>query len=362
MLSAPRCHRAVCEAIEHDAGYFVCLAGRFLGSLIGRLICMPTTVYFATNRVVTNSADAINGYEAVMVPPLRPQEITYGTAVVDGVNVQTGAQGAVSQINDVNQGGFSPQAIRDLSNPGRDLLVFIHGFDNTFSDAVTRAAFNREWFAASHMPGTDTTVIAFCWPSKGKIFSPPVLQADYLADQHMARNSGLALMAFLANLDPILLAAHEKGYRATLLAHSMGNLALEYGVEDWFLHGNGDDLMFDLAALAAGDCRYDAFDQPYPAGLSGLVRLTRRVSIYYSHADQVLQLSMVMNLGAKRLGQDGPHNMADTTAFPPAQYQMVDCTNYKDYDFNFLSSHQYYRLSLQVRSIIAAAMGPQPVA
>lgn len=123
MLSAPRCHRAVCEAIEHDAGYFVCLAGRFLGSLIGRLICMPTTVYFATNRVVTNSADAINGYEAVMVPPLKPQEITYGTAVVDGVNVQTGAQGAVSQINDVNQGGFSPQAIRDLSNPARDLAI-----------------------------------------------------------------------------------------------------------------------------------------------------------------------------------------------------------------------------------------------
>jgi hypothetical protein len=29
----------------------------------------------------------------------------------------------VSQINDVNQGGFSPQAIRDLSNPGRDLAI-----------------------------------------------------------------------------------------------------------------------------------------------------------------------------------------------------------------------------------------------
>ena len=74
------------------------------------------------------------------------------------------------------------------------------------------------------------------------------------------------------------------------------------------------------------------------------------------------RICIVVNLGAKRLGTDGPHNMADTTAFPPAQYQMVDCTNYKDYDFNFLSSHQYYRLSLQVRSIIAAAMGPQPVA
>jgi hypothetical protein len=30
---------------------------------------MPTTVYFATNRVVTNSAVAVNGYEAVMVHP-----------------------------------------------------------------------------------------------------------------------------------------------------------------------------------------------------------------------------------------------------------------------------------------------------
>jgi hypothetical protein len=60
---------------------------------------MPTTVYFATNRVVTNAADAINGYEAVMVPPLQPQDITYGTAIVDGVGVTSGAQGVVSHIS-----------------------------------------------------------------------------------------------------------------------------------------------------------------------------------------------------------------------------------------------------------------------
>ena len=59
-----------------------------------------------------------------------------------------------------------------------------------------------------------------------------------------------------------------------------------------------------------------AFDQPFPAGLSGLARLNQRVSIYYSHADQVLILSMAVNLGAKRLGQDGPHNRADPVAFP----------------------------------------------
>jgi esterase/lipase superfamily enzyme len=143
---------------------------------------MPTTVYFATNRVVTNSADAVNGYQATMIPPSSPQDITYGTAFVDGANVATGATGVVSQINNVGHGQFSQEAIGDLSAPGRNLLVFIHGFDNSFSDAITRAAFNREWLAASDQPGASTSVIAFSWPSLGKAFSLPVPQKDYLTD------------------------------------------------------------------------------------------------------------------------------------------------------------------------------------
>jgi esterase/lipase superfamily enzyme len=319
---------------------------------------MPTTVYFGTNRVVTNAADPTNGYLTTMVPPMSPQLITYGIATVDGVDIATNTQGTVAQISDVQQGEFSPKAVQALSNPGKDLLVFIHGFDNTFSDAVTRAAFNREWLAASGMPRTDTTVIAFSWPSIGQAVAFPVLQKDYLSDQHMAENSGLALMSFLANLLPILDSAQENGARATLLAHSMGNLALEAAVQNWFLHGNGDAVMFDQAILAAGDCRYDTFQQPNLAGLSGLTHLTQRVGIYYSQADQVLQLSMVVNLGAKRLGQNGPANRADTAAFPPAQYQMPDCTDFQDYNFNPLNSHQYYRLSPSVRQIIAASMAP----
>ena len=74
-------------------------------SLIGR-DHMPTTVYFATNRVVTNATDPINGYKAVMVPPLQPQDVTYGTAIVNGVDDTSGAEGVVSQISDVEQGGF----------------------------------------------------------------------------------------------------------------------------------------------------------------------------------------------------------------------------------------------------------------
>jgi esterase/lipase superfamily enzyme len=323
---------------------------------------LSTTVYFATNRVVTNASDPNGGYTSIIVPPLKPQEITYGTAIVEGIDVATNAQGFVSEIKDTKQGGFSAQAIVTLVNPGTDLLVFIHGFDNTFSDAISRAAFNREWLAASGLPGTNTTVVAFSWPSSGRVVGYPVPAASYLADQNMARSSGMALMSFMANLESIIGAARARGSRVTLLAHSMGNLALEAGVVNWFLHGKGEAILFNLTDLAAGDVRYDTFDLPSPAGLSGLVQLSERVEIYFSRADQVLQLSMVVNLGAKRLGQDGPHNRADPNAFPPDQFSMVDCTDIRDYEFNFMTSHQYYRMSPQVRSIMAAGMAGPVVA
>ena len=80
----------------------------------------------------------------------------------------------------------------------------------------------------------------------------------------MARSSGLGLMSFLANLEPLIGSARARGARVTLLAHSMGNLALQSGVENWFLHGNGEAIIFDLTILAAADTRYDAFDLPSP--------------------------------------------------------------------------------------------------
>lgn len=279
---------------------------------------MNTTVYFATNRVVTDSADPLGGYKPAIVAPSNPTLITYGTAFVTGVDVATGAQGTVSQIADVAKGGFSRAAVADLSAPGRNLLVFIHGFDNTFSDALTRAAYNREWMAASGNPHADATVIAFSWPSKGELVSLPILTEDYETDQHMAEQSGLHLMSVFANLEPIIRRARASrpDLRVTLLAHSMGNLALQSAVENWFLHGNGSDALFDLAILAAGDCPFNTFGQPALARLSGLGLLADRIATYYSHADHVLQLSMVVNLGAQRLGQDGPLHRTDAAAFP----------------------------------------------
>jgi esterase/lipase superfamily enzyme len=316
---------------------------------------MAVTVYFATNRQVTTPED-YKSYGTSIVSPTKPQEITYGTAFVDEANLTADTVGAIKSIQDISMGGFSRQAVADLSNPGRNLLIFLHGFDNSFEDAITRAAFNQQWFLKSGAAGANTTVIAFSWPSLGKLISLPIPQEDYFHDQMTAGQSGAHIMSFFANLEPIVLSAHKAGNRSILLSHSMGNWALQAGVESWFAHGNGAAELFDEAVLAAADERYDTFSFPAPGRLSDLNQLAKRISIYFSTADAVLCLSMVLNLGASRVGQRGPHDRFDTSLFPPAHYRMVDCSSFNDYNRDFQGSHQYYRRSPKARADIASIM------
>ena len=316
---------------------------------------MPTTVFFASNRSLTGPAEELGSYGPEIQPQQSSTGITFGTAFVEGIDVDKNVQGTVTSIQDTKNGSFEQGVFDDLAEAGRNLLVFVHGFDNTFSDAITRAAFNREWLATSGAPTLDTSVIAFSWPSLGRIVDFPLADGDYRHDQAMARNSGLHLMTFLANLEPILRKARANGCRTFLLAHSMGNLALERAVDSWFSHGNGTAKMFDHAVLAAADCGSDSLSIPDMKGMSGLSHLTDRISVYFSGADAVLEFSGGINL-QRRLGESGPPDRDDPVAFPKAQFRMADASGYRDYEFNPVTSHQYYRSSPLARADIAAAL------
>src|SRR5215471_1842114 len=158
---------------------------------------MPTTVYFATNRVVNEPADQVSSYTFDIVAPNDPQQVTYGTAFVESSNLTADTVGAIRSIQDLKKGSFSDEAIDDLANGTRNILVFIHGFANSFENAITRAAFNREWLFEG---GADTAVVAFSWPSRGHVIEPPFPSFAYRWDQTTAGQSGPHLMAFLANL------------------------------------------------------------------------------------------------------------------------------------------------------------------
>ena len=317
---------------------------------------MPT-VYFATNRVLTGPADQLASYGESVVAPSDPNAVTYGTAFVQEAGLDADTVGAITLLQDIEQGQFGAAAKGDLSDPGRNLLVFIHGFDNSFENAITRAAFNQQWLEKSGVAAASTTVVAFSWPSLGKLIGIPFPDLAYRGDQTKAGQSGLHLMSFFANLLPLIDAARAKGNRVFLLAHSMGNWALQAGVESWFVHGNGDADLFDEAFLAAADEVYNTFEFAPDGRLSALSRLARRISIYSSERDDVLKLSMAVNLGAKRLGQDGPHDRANAARFPATAYRMVDCSGFQDYSVDLASSHQYYRRSPTVRTNIANTMG-----
>jgi esterase/lipase superfamily enzyme len=313
---------------------------------------MPITVHFATNRALTGPADQVASYSAGIVAPTDPTAVVYGSAFVADAQLTADTDGAITSIQDITMGGFSDSARGDISAPGRNLLVFIHGFNNTFQAAITRAAFITQWFAGSGVPGTDASVVAFSWPSLGKLFSFPDLEGDYRTDQRTAGLSGPHLMSFFANLQPLLAAARQSGRRVILVAHSMGNWVLQAGLDNWFAHNNGPAMLFDAAVLAAADEVYDSFSYPLPGRLSGLTQFAGQVSTYFSRADQALILSNLVNL-VQRLGQDGPLGDSDTTKFPPALYRTMDCTACQDYDFNASSSHEYYRRSPTVRIDIA---------
>src|SRR5262249_43053699 len=148
---------------------------------------------------------------------------------------------------------FSESAASELAYPDRNVLVFIHGLDNSFANAITRAAFNCAWFGQPGVVGADTVVVAFSWPSTGELIKHPFPDGAYRHEQMKAGQSGRHMMVFFANLQPVLTAARANGHRALLLAHGLGVRALQAAVESWFVHGNGDTFLFDEALLVAAD-------------------------------------------------------------------------------------------------------------
>jgi esterase/lipase superfamily enzyme len=315
---------------------------------------MTTTVYFATNRAVNNPQESPNNYTLNMIA--ATEEMSYGTAFVDSADFPGDNVGVIRSLQDFRKGNFSDAARRDIGSGGRNILVFIHGFANSFGDAITRAGFNREWLAKSGVPGADTTVIAFCWPSRGHVIEPPFPSFAYRSDQDAAGRSGPHLVQFFTTLSPLLQFARQNGLRTFLLAHSMGNWALQAAMQAWFEHGQGAIELFDEAVLAAADEEHTTFDHRPTGRLSALDRLASRISIYHSAGDKVLDdLSEPLNF-KQRLGQRGPAGFPDVNRFPPATYRVVDCSGFTDYERTFQATHQYYRRSEGVRANIASIM------
>jgi esterase/lipase superfamily enzyme len=177
-----------------------------------------TNVYFATNRSSTPAGGFGSGIVA-------PADTCCAVTEVANIDLDQENSGDLAAITMRQTGGFAHTVQAEILAAGRNLLVFIHGFDNSFEDAIKRSAFNREWFAAAQRQATDTKVVSFTRPSEGRLFAdhPTLLDDAYKTDQSMSGASGPHIAAFLRHALDLgrRLKEQEAGAHVILLTHSI---------------------------------------------------------------------------------------------------------------------------------------------
>jgi len=347
------------------------------------------TVYFATNRqpLLEEGTEKIIGFGADL-GPTGGLDVRYGSAQVDvdlaqKTNVMVDGSLIVADQKLVFAAGQKPMlgsktifdAIRtDMAEAERPTIAFIHGFSNSFTDAIERAG----WILVFY--GIDANMFAFTWPSIASPIGIPLPYTDYTHDRAMAAASGPAIARTIRRLHDYVdaLAQQDRCNQSIhLLCHSMGNYVLRNALQalmrlpDASAGVTGDvramaalstdapdpsvlRRSFDKIVLAAADEDSDAFDDPLK--LKYLPRIGESVTVYHNRKDWVLNtLSAATKFNGPRLGNDGPDNMGSISD----KVSAIDATAVDDFGPD-PESHQYYRIIPAVRDDIVAVLSGTP--
>jgi esterase/lipase superfamily enzyme len=211
----------------------------------------------------------------------------------------------------------------------RNALVYIHGYNVTFLEAVGNAMSLQKKLEERKTP---TDVVLFSWPSDGS--STPWIA--YRSDRDDAASSGLAFSRGFQKLHDFLSGLERADYcggAIHLLCHSMGNFVLENTL--WHLRKNMPGKLpriFSEVVLASADVDNDALETE--SKLGRLPEIARRISVYYNSGDEALAISDKTKGNPDRLGQRGPKHPMDA----PAGVVNVDCSEI----VGGLVEHSYY--------------------
>ena len=232
------------------------------------------------------------------------------------------------------------QDIQQAMLQSSDVLVFIHGFNVSWQDAVANAAalqlmLNRPGYGD---PTQKVLVLLFTWPSDGQALP----FTSYRSDRAEAEGSGAAfgrgllkLRDFLANLrDRSNQGQALCGHCIHLLCHSMGNYLLQHTLRriDDFTPGNALPRLFEQIFLCAPDVDDTALEDP--AKLGRIHELARQVTVYHNKGDNALVISDYTKGNPDRLGSAG----AARPAALHQKIQQLDCSQL----VHGLVEHSYY--------------------
>lgn len=189
------------------------------------------------------------------------------------------------------------------------VLVFVHGFNTRYEEAVYRFA------QIVHDSGFAGTAVLFAWPSRG---AAPL----YLADRDASTYSRDYLERTLQQI------AAVPGVReVNILAHSMGNWLAVETLRQAKLKGHGDfgGKLGDVI-LASPDIDINVFRTQ----LDVIAPLRRPITLMVSGDDQALSVSTFLSGGVQRAGQMTAGDARVVAAAQRYNLVVVDLTNVDD--------------------------------
>jgi esterase/lipase superfamily enzyme len=193
----------------------------------------------------------------------------------------------------------------------KHVCLFIHGYNVTWTSAMATYC-----NVASHLfDGANSLgeLISFDWPSKGALLG-------YLPDRAEARQTGDDLTEVLSQLYDWMSYKQQQTAISTdnackaktsIIAHSMGNYALEYAMNAVWTRKNRPLLVSLLQEIlmVAADVDNDLFrsgETVQHGDGKGLANLSYRITALYSGRDNVLGASAgLKHFGKRRLGRAG---------------------------------------------------------
>lgn len=233
----------------------------------------------------------------------------------------------------------------DMAQNGRDTLVYIHGYNVSFKEALSAGARLKQNLS-SHDDGAGLNVAIFSWPSNGSAM--PYLA--YGSDREEAKASGSAFARAFLKLSDFLRGAspeEECAQSVHLMAHSMGNYLLRHAIQEVRAHHpDRPPRIFDEIFMMAADEDDDALEHDHKLRL--LPRTASRVNLYFNRGDVALHTSDKTKTNPDRLGTDGPRLPHQT----PAKVVQIDCTRV----VKGIVEHGYHIESQRVTNDVLAAL------
>jgi esterase/lipase superfamily enzyme len=237
------------------------------------------TLLVATNRKPVDGARASPWFGPERASRLSiahakltpPDESRFSLAAVGLADWRLDAIEPVPQIGDL------PGA----AGGARDVLIYVHGFNQTFETAVLDAARLSDGIRFRG----DT--LAFCWPSRAKLL-------DYGYDRDSAMWSRDALEKVLDGL----LASPTVGH-LHIVAHSIGTMLAMEALRQLYAH-QGDQVADRLGAVvfASPDIDMDVF----ASSVEHIGPIARKITVLTATNDRALALSRWMAGGMTRVG------------------------------------------------------------